>query len=126
MNELFEDDNIRTDWNYKNNYKNEYLNIEKNNEFNIERSLKLPNKNDYRIICFDTETSGFTKQDVIISIAGVEIINGQLTGNTFDCFGDPTGYVKYIHPAAIQCHGIKMPFLQKKYPKKLNFNHTYL
>ena len=43
-----------------------------------------------RYIVFDTETTGLEpKENNIIEIAGIEIINGKLTGNQFHAFFYP-------------------------------------
>ena len=61
-----------------------------------------------RYIAFDTETTGlnYTK-DHIISIAGIEIINGKLTGNQFHAYLQPR---IYITEDAIKVHKLNNNF----------------
>jgi DNA polymerase-3 subunit epsilon len=67
-----------------------------------------------RIICFDTETTGFdyANGDRIIEIGAVELIDGQITGNSFHEYINPEG--KIIPPSAYMVHKISNDFLTDK------------
>jgi DNA polymerase-3 subunit epsilon len=69
-----------------------------------------------RIICFDTETTGFeyAKGDRIIEIAAVELIDGKLTENRFHEYANPEG--KIIPPSSYNVHKISNAFLEDKPP----------
>ena len=80
-----------------------------------------------RIICFDTETTGFdyAKGDRIIEIGAIEIIDGRITENSFHEYINPYG--KIIPPAVYMVHKISNEFLTDKpkmsvvAPKLLDF-----
>ncbi|MDH6231342.1 DNA polymerase-3 subunit epsilon [Mesorhizobium soli] len=58
-----------------------------------------------REIIFDTETTGLdAKEDRIIEIGAVELVNRFPTGNTFHVFINPQG--RQVHPEALAVHGI--------------------
>ncbi len=63
----------------------------------------LPDKDTYRIICFDTETTGFGSTGEIIDIGAVELLHGKKTGWSFQSYVKPTSR---IHPAASRVHGL--------------------
>jgi DNA polymerase-3 subunit epsilon len=67
-----------------------------------------------RIICFDTETTGFAydKGDKIIEVGAVEIIDGKITGRTFHEYVNPDG--KYITPDSYAVHKLSNDFLADK------------
>lgn len=67
-----------------------------------------------RIICFDTETTGFdyAKGDRIIEIGALEIIDGKLTGNSFHEYINPDG--KIIPPESYRVHKLSNEFLSDK------------
>lgn len=66
-----------------------------------------------REIIFDTETTGLeSKQDRIIEIGGVELINHFPTGRTLHLFINPGD--RKIHPDALAIHGITEEFLKDK------------
>ncbi len=66
-----------------------------------------------REIVLDTETTGlsFMTGDRIIEIAGVELINQEITGNYFHEFVNPEKKISY---EAFKIHGISNAFLQDK------------
>jgi DNA polymerase III subunit epsilon len=58
-----------------------------------------------REIIFDTETTGLdAREDRIIEIGAVELVNRFPTGNTFHVFINPQG--RQVHPEALAVHGI--------------------
>jgi len=67
-----------------------------------------------RIICFDTETTGFdyAKGDRIIEIGAVEILDGKITDRTFHEYINPEG--KIIPPSAYAVHKLSNEFLADK------------
>jgi DNA polymerase-3 subunit epsilon len=68
-----------------------------------------------REIIFDTETTGLeSKQDRIIEIGGVELINHFPTGRTLHLYINPGD--RKIHPDALAVHGITEESLKDKPP----------
>ncbi|MND30615.1 DNA polymerase III subunit epsilon [compost metagenome] len=66
-----------------------------------------------RDIIFDTETTGLeSKQDRIIEIGGVELINNFPSGKTIHIFINPGD--RKVHPDALAVHGITDEFLKDK------------
>ena len=67
-----------------------------------------------RVICFDTETTGFnyTSGDRIIEIGAVEIIDGKITDNNFHEYINPDG--KIIPTESYMVHKISNEFLKDK------------
>ncbi len=67
-----------------------------------------------RVICFDIETTGFDylHGDRCIEIGAVEMIDGQLTDNSFHEYINPEG--KIIPPDAYMIHKISNAFLEDK------------
>ncbi|MCL2331135.1 MAG: exonuclease domain-containing protein [Proteobacteria bacterium] len=67
-----------------------------------------------RIICFDTETTGFdyAKGDRIIEIGAVEILDGKITDRIFHEYINPEG--KIIPPSAYSVHKLSNEFLADK------------
>lgn len=67
-----------------------------------------------RVICFDTETTGFNyaNGDRIIEIAAVEIIDGKITNNNFHSYINPDG--KIIPTESYMVHKISNEFLKDK------------
>lgn len=67
-----------------------------------------------RIVCFDIETTGFDYMngDRCIEIGAVEIIDGQITDNTFHEYINPEG--KIIPPETYMVHHISNAFLDDK------------
>lgn len=66
-----------------------------------------------REIIFDTETTGLeSKQDRIIEIGAIELINNFPTGNTLHIYINPGD--RKIHPDALAIHGITEEFLKDK------------
>lgn len=66
-----------------------------------------------REIIFDTETTGLeSKQDRIIEIGGVELMNHFPTGRTLHLYINPGD--RKIHPDALAVHGITEEFLKDK------------
>ncbi|MFU0505104.1 DNA polymerase III subunit epsilon [Pseudaminobacter sp. NGMCC 1.201702] len=58
-----------------------------------------------REIIFDTETTGLdSREDRIIEIGGVELVNRFPTGRTFHVYINPQG--RSVHPEALAVHGI--------------------
>lgn len=57
-----------------------------------------------RLIFLDTETTGMTRDDRVIELGMVEVINGQITGNRFHSY---IRTVRPIHWAASKVHGIR-------------------
>lgn len=58
-----------------------------------------------REVIFDTETTGLdSREDRIIEIGGVELINRFPTGRSFHAFINPQG--RSVHPDALAVHGI--------------------
>ena len=66
-----------------------------------------------RIICFDTETTGFDydKGEKIIEIAAVEIIDGKITGKNFHEYINPE---RQISADAYNVHKISNAFVADK------------
>ena len=83
-----------------------------------------------RVICFDIETTGleYTRGDRCIEIGAVEMIDGQITDNTFHEYINPDG--KIIPPDSYMVHKISNAFLEDKpkmatvAPKFLDFIGT--
>ncbi|AYD03113.1 DNA polymerase III subunit epsilon [Neorhizobium sp. NCHU2750] len=68
-----------------------------------------------REIIFDTETTGLeSKQDRVIEIGGVELVNHFPTGRTLHLYINPGD--RKIHPDALAVHGITEEFLKDKPP----------
>lgn len=67
-----------------------------------------------RIICFDIETTGleYLRGDRCIEIGAVEMIDGQITDNTFHEYINPDG--KIIPPDSYMVHKISNAFLEDK------------
>ena len=67
-----------------------------------------------RVICFDIETTGFEymRGDRCIEIGAVEIIDGQITDNSFHEYINPEG--KIIPPETYMVHKISNAFLEDK------------
>lgn len=66
-----------------------------------------------REIIFDTETTGLDfRDDRIIELGGIELVNRFPTGRTFHVFIHPQG--RAIHPDALAIHGIGMERLEGK------------
>ena len=66
-----------------------------------------------REIIFDTETTGLdSRNDRIIEIGGVELLNQFPTGRTFHVYINPDG--TKVHPDALAVHGITDEFLADK------------
>ena len=67
-----------------------------------------------RVICFDIETTGleYTRGDRCIEIGAVEMIDGQITDNTFHEYINPDG--KIIPPDSYMVHKISNAFLEDK------------
>jgi DNA polymerase-3 subunit epsilon len=67
-----------------------------------------------RIVCIDTETTGFdySRGERIIEIAGVEIIDGVITGSSFHEYINPDG--KIIPPDSYMVHKLSNEFLSDK------------
>ena len=66
-----------------------------------------------REIIFDTETTGLdNRNDRIIEIGGVELLNQFPTGRTFHVYINPDG--TKVHPDALAVHGISDAFLADK------------
>ena len=66
-----------------------------------------------REIVFDTETTGLdAREDRIIELGGIEMVNRFPTGRTFHAFINPDG--RAIHPDALAVHGITHEHLADK------------
>lgn len=66
-----------------------------------------------REIIFDTETTGLdSREDRIIEIGGVELVNRFPTGNTFHVYINPQG--RSVHPDALAVHGISNERLESE------------
>jgi DNA polymerase-3 subunit epsilon len=66
-----------------------------------------------REIIFDTETTGLDcREDRIIEIGGVELLNRFPTGRSFHAYINPQG--RRVHPDAIEVHGITDAHLADK------------
>ncbi|MCM2294404.1 DNA polymerase III subunit epsilon [Allorhizobium sp. BGMRC 0089] len=66
-----------------------------------------------REIVFDTETTGLdNKQDRVIEIGGIELLNQFPTGRSFHVYINPGD--RQVHPDALAVHGITDAFLQDK------------
>ncbi|MCL1891899.1 MAG: exonuclease domain-containing protein [Alphaproteobacteria bacterium] len=67
-----------------------------------------------RIICFDTETTGFdyARGDRVIEIGAVEILDGKITDNKFHAYINPDG--KIIPPSSYNVHKLSNEFLSDK------------
>ncbi|WP_019170894.1 DNA polymerase III subunit epsilon [Pseudaminobacter salicylatoxidans] len=71
-----------------------------------------------REIIFDTETTGLdAREDRIIEIGAVEMVNRFPTGNTFHVYINPQG--RQVHPDALAVHGISNERLvnEKTFPE---------
>jgi DNA polymerase-3 subunit epsilon len=68
-----------------------------------------------REIIFDTETTGLdSREDRIIEIGGIELVNRFATGRTFHVYINPQG--RAVHPDALAVHGISDADLADKPP----------
>ena len=67
-----------------------------------------------RVICFDIETTGleYMRGDRCIEIGAVEMIDGQITDNSFHEYINPEG--KIIPPDSYMVHKISNAFLEDK------------
>ena len=67
-----------------------------------------------RVICFDIETTGleYMRGDRCIEIGAVEMIDGNITDNTFHEYINPDG--KIIPPDSYMVHKISNAFLEDK------------
>jgi len=66
-----------------------------------------------REIIFDTETTGLdSREDRVIELGGIELVNRFPTGRTFHKFINPQG--REIHPDAQAVHGISAADLADK------------
>ncbi|MCL6709631.1 DNA polymerase III subunit epsilon [Pseudomonas sp. R2.Fl] len=66
-----------------------------------------------REIIFDTETTGLEfKNDRVIEIGGIELLNQFPTGRTFHVYINPGN--RKVHPDALAVHGITDDFLKDK------------
>jgi len=70
-----------------------------------------------RIVVFDAESTGFSNNDGIIEIAGVEIIDGVQSGLCFVSRAANEA-ASCIHPLAFKVHGISSAELQRERPIK--------
>jgi hypothetical protein len=68
-------------------------------------------KNLHRVVVFDVETTGFTKNDQVIEIAAVEVVRGRITGNMFHCFIQLNDGVS-VDERAQEVHGISEKVLK--------------
>lgn len=64
-----------------------------------------------RKVVIDTETTGLTKDDRIVEIACVEIVNGVRTGYVYHTYFNPE---RESHPRALEVHGLTTEFLADK------------
>lgn len=78
-----------------------------------------------RIICFDIETTGleYMRGDRCIEIGAVEMIDGQITDNSFHEYINPDG--KIIPPDSYMVHKISNAFLEDK-PKMAEIAPKFL
>ena len=78
-----------------------------------------------RIICFDIETTGleYLRGDRCIEIGAVEVIDGQITNNSFHEYINPDG--KIIPPDSYMVHKISNAFLEDK-PKMAEIAPRFL
>ncbi len=78
-----------------------------------------------RVICFDIETTGleYMRGDRCIEIGAVEMIDGQITDNTFHEYINPDG--KIIPPDSYMVHKISNAFLEDK-PKMATIAPKFL
>ena len=78
-----------------------------------------------RVICFDIETTGleYMRGDRCIEIGAVEMIDGQITDNTFHEYINPDG--KIIPPDSYMVHIISNAFLEDK-PKMATIAPKFL
>lgn len=78
-----------------------------------------------RIICFDIETTGleYLRGDRCIEIGAVEVIDGQITNNSFHEYINPDG--KIIPPDSYMVHKISNAFLEDK-PKMAEIAPKFL
>lgn len=68
-----------------------------------------------REIIFDTETTGLdSREDRIIEIGGIELVNRFPTGRTFHVYINPQG--RSVHPDALAVHGISNERLANEKP----------
>ena len=68
-----------------------------------------------REIIFDTETTGLDcREDRIIEIGGVELVNRFPTGRSFHAYINPQG--RRVHPDAVEVHGITDPEVRPAAP----------
>ena len=66
-----------------------------------------------REIVFDTETTGLEfKNDRVIEIGGIELLNHFPTGRSFHVYINPGD--RRVHPDALAVHGITDEFLKDK------------
>ncbi|KAL0479652.1 DNA polymerase III subunit epsilon [Acrasis kona] len=67
-----------------------------------------------RLVVFDVETTGFSKDDQIIEIGAIEIVNGRITGNMFhSMIRLPEGLVVNKHAKTV--HNISEELLLREY-----------
>lgn len=72
---------------------------------------KLPK--DGRVVCFDTETTGFARDDEIVEIGGVELVDGIRTGAVFHSYARPR---HKFHDGATAVHGLTEELLKDEPP----------
>ena len=64
-----------------------------------------------RKVVIDTETTGLTKDDRIIEIACVELVDGKRTGYIYHAWFNPE---RESHPKALEVHGLTSAWLADK------------
>ncbi len=76
--------------------------------------VKERNSLGVRQICLDTETTGRSpsKNDRVIEIGAIELIDRQITDRIFHKYIDPE--VDFIHPGAVEVHGLTADMLRGK------------
>lgn len=72
-----------------------------------------------RVICFDLETTGFSKDDGIIEIGAVEYVNGIRTGAIFQSYIRPNMQVNFF---ASKVHGLTNKKLESAPPIEIILN----
>lgn len=66
-----------------------------------------------RVVCFDVETTGFSAEDEIVEIGGVELVDGIRTGAVFHSYARPR---HKIHIGASAVHGLTEEILKDELP----------
>lgn len=90
-------------------YKKRVLKMGEEKASDRKKLAQLPSRRG-RIVVFDTETTGFSRDDCVIEIGAAELLNGELTGVQFHSY---INAARASNPGALKVHGLTQSFLSK-------------